>query len=626
MPNLEKFWSFSRTAAQRRSGQPPEVRMNMNNRSRSHAGFIYLFAAVVLMGNFVSAEDWKPAPSAFGMTRWAAEVSPQNVLPEYPRPQMVRDDWLNLNGVWDYRLDARDAMRATTYDGKILVPFPIEAPLSGVGQMINALPDRTYDNTRIWYRRYFDVPADWRERRVLLHFGAVDWEATVYLNGKALGVHRGGYDEFSYDVTSALISGAPNELVVAVWDPTVQGGYPRGKQIDNPHAIYYTPCSGIWQTVWLEPVVPSYISALHIHPDVDAASVYVTPQIVGPVKTVRVKVLQNGKTIARAKGKPGETLALKIKKPALWWPHSPHLYDLVVSAGKDEVKSYFGMRKVSVGPDKDGITRILLNNTFILHHGVLDQGYWPDGNYTAPTDAALRYDIEAIKQLGFNMSRKHLKVEPQRWYYWADKLGLLVWQDMPCTGDGIHAKPPTFTTPEAERQQQYGVELKAMINTRFNHPCIVSWVVFNEGMGLHNSKGYDLDDGIRDFMRRMTMIAEQDTTRAINAESGAPFGAYQGWNVLDIGLGQVMDAHCYGTTNCITPTAKRASVIGEYGYSKFLDAADKYRPLVKDPGVSGLVWTQVSDVENEKNGLMTYDRSAFTEDAAAIRAKNALFE
>ncbi|MCE9547747.1 MAG: glycoside hydrolase family 2 [Planctomycetia bacterium] len=587
------------------------------------------FCAVLVLAGTAIAAEWKPVPSQFPSTRWAKDVSPDNVLPEYPRPQLVRQDWLNLNGLWSYCVVAKEAGPPRTYPENILVPFPIEAPLSGVGKLINAAAARTYANSRLWYRREFTVPARWQGRRTLLHFGAVDWEATVYLNGKALGVHRGGYDGFSFDVTDALQHDRTNELVVAVWDPTFEGGYPRGKQIDKPSGIFYTPCTGIWQTVWLEPVAESHIESLRIAADVDASTVSVTCQAAAsaarPAGNVRILVLDGGKPVATAVGTIGERTEIKIPDPKLWSTKTPHLYDLKITWADDEVASYFGMRKVSLGQDKNGITRILLNNQFVLHNGVLDQGYWPDGIYTAPTDAALRSDIEAIKQLGFNMSRKHLKVEPDRWYYWADKLGLLVWQDMPACGDGIHAKSPRYATSNAERRDQFAAELRAMIAGRFNHPSIVSWIVFNEGMGLGNPAGYKLDDETRAFMRRMAAIAGEDKTRAINAESGAPLGQYQGWNVLDIGLGQIMDAHCYGTTQCLAPTRERASVIGEYGYAKFVEAADRYRPLVNKPGVSGLVWTQITDVENERNGLLSYDRGKFNEDPKQVAAKNALY-
>ena len=570
------------------------------------------------------------------LRRCKGEKEPK-VLPEYPRPQLVRKDWLNLNGLWSYSVVAREDQQPQTWQGNILVPFPIEAPLSGVGRMINSLPGRTYTNSRVWYRRTFETPEAWKDRRTLLHFGAVDWEARVSVNGKDLGVHRGGYDGFSFDVTDALKPTGANELIVAVWDPTFEGGYPRGKQVDKPASIWYTPCTGIWQTVWLEPVAATHVESLKIVPDCDQSEVRIKLTAVAGQDDgnllAEADVYDGPIKIGSAMGWAGEDLVVKIPAAKLRSPKSPFLYDLRVTCSgqranlhPDAVSSYFGMRKVSLGPDKEGITRILLNNEFVLHNGVLDQGYWPDGIYTAPTDEALRFDIETIKRLGFNMSRKHVKVEPERWYYWADKLGLLVWQDMPCTGDGIHAKAPPYAASNADRQKQFGIELQAMIDGRYNHPSIVSWIVFNEGMGLQNSAGYKLDGDIRAFMRRAVEIASQDKSRLVNAESGAPMGQYQGWNVLDIGLGQIMDAHCYGTTKCIAPTRERASVIGEYGYAKYLDSLQKYRPLVKTPGISGLVWTQITDVENERNGLLTYEREKFAEDPAKIAAANAQAE
>ena len=523
---------------------------------------------------------------------------------------MVRRDWMNLNGVW--KIDLGDGA-----EQEILVPYPIESALSGVMKHVD----------RMTYRRRFVIPKEWRGRKVLLHFGAVDWEAKVSLNGREIGIHRGGFDAFSFDISPALTPSGEQELVVEVFDPTDTGSQPRGKQVLKPGGIMYTPASGIWQTVWLEPVSETHIESLLLVPDVDAGCLRLT--VIGS-GTVEAIATSRGKKIAKVTGATGEEIELVIPKPELWSPDSPHLYELRVTlkTGRkitDQVTSYFGMRKIALGKDDKGVTRLMLNGKFVFQVGPLDQGFWPDGIYTAPTDEALRYDIESIKQLGFNMSRKHLKVEPQRWYYWADKLGLLVWQDMPCSGDGIHADPPAYEEPTDELQYQFGVELRAMMNALFNHPAIVSWVVFNEGMGLQNSKGYDLDENIRSFMGRMSAIASEDKTRAINSESGAPMGGYQGWNVLDIGLGQVMDAHCYGTTKCLAPTAGRASVIGEYGYAKFLDSIADYIPLVKDPGISGLVWTQITDVENECNGLLTYDRVTFNENPEAIAAINASY-
>ena len=584
------------------------------------------------ISNTVTTRDgWKPVEGKYGMTRWAKEVSPDDALPEYPRPQLVRSRWMNLNGLWNYAITEKEAQKPEYYQGNLLVPFPIEAPLSGVGKMINSIPGFSYSNSRLWYRRNFSVPKNWKGDRILLHFGAVDWEAKVYLNGKDLGIHRGGYDSFSFDITDALRQGKENELVVAVWDPTVSGGYPRGKQVDQPGSIWYTPSTGIWQTVWLEPVPKVSLSQLKMTTDIDSGTVQISCSIQGEGGNFRFKatVMDGPNNVAEISGVSNHPLTVKIPFPKLWTPDNPFLYNLNIrilsSKGKviDTAGSYFGMRKIALGKDKDGILRILLNDQFVFQNGVLDQGFWPDGLYTAPTDDALRYDIESIKKLGFNLSRKHLKVEPERWYYWADKLGLLVWQDMPCTGDGIHCQAPDYPTSNAHRYEQFGKELQAMIDGRYNHPSIVSWVVFNEGMGLKNPAGYKLDEETRTFMRKMVNIAALDTTRMINAESGAPMGEYQGWNILDIGVGQIMDAHCYGTTKCITPTETRASVIGEYGYEKYLKTGNKYLLLIKNPGISGLIWTQITDVENERNGLMTYDRSKFTEDQLQVAAKNA---
>ena len=542
---------------------------------------------------------------------------------------------MNLNGLWEYGMVSGGDTQPESYSGKILVPYPLEAPLSGVGQMIDAVKGQSYATTRLWYRRSFLIPEAWAGNRILLHFGAVNWESKIALNGKFIGQHRGGYDGFSMDITDALKADHENVLEVSVWNPLDEGGFPRGKQTRQPSGIYYTPSTGIWQTVWLEPVPRVSIESLKIVPDVDHQRVQITCSIQGESTGMKIQsTAWDGQTqVAETTSPAGQTQILSIPKPKLWSPDSPFLYRLkveIVSATNpsgDSVESYFGMRKVSLGKDKDGIVRILLNNQFVMGNGVLDQGFWPDGNYTAPTDEALQYDIESIKKLGFNLSRKHVKVEPDRWYYWADKLGLMVWQDMPCTGDGIHAKPPVYLDPSSIRQKQFGVELKSIISDRFNHPSIVMWIVFNEGMGLWNPKGYELDDDIRAFMRRMVDLASaSDQTRVINGESGSPMGYYQGWNVLDIGTGQIMDAHCYGTTKCITPTEERASVIGEYGYAHYLDAGWKYQSLIHNPGISGLIWTQITDVENEKNGLMTYDRSQFTEDPEKVARKNAEFK
>jgi hypothetical protein len=353
-------------------------------------------------------DEWKPASGPM-KTRWTKDVSPANAMPEYPRPQMVRKEWLSLNGLWKIKL-------GDSTETRILVPYPVESALSGVMKHFD----------RLTYRRSFEIPGSWRGKNVLLHFGAVDWETKVSLNGKELGIHRGGYDAFSFDVTAALKTEGPQEITVEVFDPTDQGGQPRGKQKLKPGGIMYTPTTGIWQTVWLEPVSVSHIKSLKIVPDIDGGCLRLTVEGSGKVD---VLVSDGGKKIIRESGDAGTELKLAVPNPKLWSPDSPYLYDLQVSLkdkGKvvDEVTSYFGMRKIAIGKDEKGVTRIMLNGKYVFQVGPLDQGFWPDGLYTAPTDEAMRWDVAKTKRLGFNTIRKHVKIEPDRWYYWCDKLGL----------------------------------------------------------------------------------------------------------------------------------------------------------------------------------------------------------
>jgi beta-galactosidase/beta-glucuronidase len=570
--------------------------------------------------------DWKPARGPLP-TRWTGEVSPEKVLPEYPRPQMVREQWLNLNGLWQMAERSKDEPPpfGKELGEQILVPFPIESALSGVMKRAE----------RLWYRRTFEVPARWSGKKALLHFGAVDWETIVWVNGKEMGRHEGGYDSFTFDVTPGLKPSGSQEIIVGVWDPTDAGTQPRGKQVRRPEGIYYTPTTGIWQTVWLEPVPELHIERVQILPDFDNSKVHIGAVVAGakPTDHLAITVLDGAQSIAAEKASlesKGDA-EITIPNPKSWSPQSPFLYGLRVELqrqGKkvDTVQSYFGLRKISIGKDEKGTTRILLNNQFVFQIGLLDQGFWPDGLYTAPTDAALKYDIETTLKLGFNLARKHVKVEPERWYYWCDKLGLLVWQDMPSGDRGVGpGKGEIQRTPESARQ--YERELQSMIEGRRNHPCIIMWVVFNEGWGQFDTP-------------RITRLAEKlDASRLVDCASG--------WN--DFRVGDVHDFHLYPGPGGPPPEVNRAAVLGEFGglglavdghtwtkktwgyrgtkdredltrkYEKLLEAVWK---LKKEKGLSAAVYTQTTDVETEANGLMTYDREVIKMDADRVRAAN----
>jgi len=602
-----------------------------------------------ILGSASSAAsgDWQPAQGPL-MTRWAKKVSPGNTHPEYPRPQMVRKEWRNLNGLWDYAITDKDAPAPNQWRGKILVPFPIQSALSGV--MTNVT-----ENQRLWYMRRFDIPRGWKEKRVLLHFGAVDWETTVSVNGKEVGKHSGGYDGFSCDITEAMHAKGENEIVVSVWDPTDAGPQPRGKQVRKPGGIWYTPTSGIWQTVWLEPLSSTAIDALKIIPDVDQrrvkieASVFAAPFSRTPEGTVRlqVEVLDGDKRVgaleepASLVGKQ-QSARVRVQVPLpnikLWSPNSPFLYGLRLTLldGRkrvDEVESYFGMRKITMARDDKGRFRIQLNNKPGFMLGPLDQGFWPDGLYTAPTDEALRSDIEVLKKLGFNMARKHVKVEPDRWYYWCDKLGLLVWQDMPSGDKSAEWRGPSGVdgkemarTPES--REVYERELRALIDGRFNHPSIVVWVPFNEGWGQF------------DTVRILNFTKQLDPTRLVDGASGGNH----------FPAGEILDHHQYPGPGAPSAVTDRAVVLGEFGglglplkghtwqeeknwgYRSFKTSEEltdnyvallkKLRPMIEDAGLSAAIYTQTTDVEVEVNGLMTYDRGLVKMDANAVAAAN----
>lgn len=570
---------------------------------------VLLIVTGTLLTGWVTA--WQPKESPL-MTRWAAEVTPENVHREYPRPQLVREAWLNLNGLWDFAITPI-SQRPSAFNKKILVPFPVESALSGVMERV--------DGKRIWYHRMFSVPPNWEGQRVLLHFGAVDWEAIVWVNGVQVGRHRGGYDSFSFDVTDALTGKSEQELVVSVWDPSDSGTQPRGKQVRQPEGIWYTPSSGIWQTVWLEPVPRTYISELKLEPDIDTGTLSVTPDVVGVggEYTAEISLYDGKKRVAKLTGNVAEALRLPIPDAKLWSPDDPFLYDLEVRLLKsgevlDRVTSYAGMRKFSLGKDAGGVTRLFLNNAPVFAFGLLDQGFWPDGLYTAPTDAALRYDLEIAKKTGFNTVRKHVKVESARWYYYADTLGLMVWQDMP-SGDALVAEDEGELTRSPASALQFERELKRMIDSHANHPSIVMWVLFNEGWGQY------------DTVRLTKWLEAYDPTRLVDSVSG--------WN--DQGVGDVQDVHNYPEPIAPPLDPERAAVLGEFGglglplpgltwqdeanwgYQEYEDpvalgaaysaALERVRDLSVSQGLAAAIYTQITDVETEVNGLMTYDRA-----------------
>ena len=570
--------------------------------------------------------EWRPVEGRI-MTRWAKDVSPSNAHPDYPRPQMMRKEWMSLNGLWEYAVRPEDEGTPEQYDGLILVPFPVESALSGVQKPVGK-------ENRLWYRRTFDTPKEWTKKRVQLHFEAVDWETTVWINGHELGTHLGGYDPFTFDITDFIKKRGSHEIVLSVWDPVNEGFQPRGKQVKEPGGIWYTSVTGIWRTVWLEPVNQKYIQSFKVFPDIETQEVHIS--VFCADKTlgyqIEIEVREKGARKGVAKGITGEEISISIENPRMWSPDSPFLYDLTIvlrdSQEKeiDRIDSYFGMRKISLGKDVEGVTRLFLNNKPLFMIGPLDQGWWPDGLYAAPTDEALRYDLEMTKRLGMNMLRKHVKIEPRRFYYWCDKLGVLVWQDMP-NGDAHIGRQAEDILRSPESARQFELELEGMIQTLFNHPCIVMWVPFNEGWGQY------------DTARIVERIRELDPTRLVDNASG--------W--ADRGAGDVHDIHSYPGPDAPPNEPHRAAVLGEFGglglpikghtwqeeknwgYRSFenpeeltdayAELIDKLKELIKG-GLSAAVYTQTTDVEIEVNGLMTYDRAIIKMDPEQLAEIN----
>ena len=589
---------------------------------------------------FGASPRWQPAGDHI-RTSWADEVSPSNAHPEYPRPQMIRKDWQCLNGLWDYAITPADAPQPAFMDGDILVPFCAESSLSGVGLRVGA-------DKALWYRRSFKVPSAWKNR-VLLHFDAVDWKCEVWLNGEFIGTHTGGYTAFTFDITDHLKKGS-QELVVKVWDGTDNDRQPRGKQVSNPGGIWYTPVTGIWQSVWLEPVADVHVQDYNcvwkdgaLEVTVDAFAPEVSVRLLEGGEGWDAENSEPGGEVASANGAPGKAIRLEIPQPRLWSPEHPYLYALDIKAldggkVKDCVKGYTALRTCAEVRDAKGFRRLGLNGEPYFQFGPLDQGWWPDGLYTAPTDEALAYDIQMTKEWGFNFIRKHIKVEPARWYYHCDRLGMMVWQDMPSVADNtlghweqwkyddIGGNYPLTEEAKATYYKEWG-EIIAQLK---KYPCIVVWVPFNEAWGQFDTPA------VVDFTR------EQDPTRLINSASGG--NSYM--------CGDILDSHNYpNPTMKFRSGGAQIDVLGEYGgiglaieghlwkpenswgYNGLrkdgADALERYRQFAIDEflpqvvnGVAAGVYTQTTDVEVETNGLMTYDRKVIKMNSDELRSIN----
>lgn len=590
-----------------------------------------LFFAIAAI-NVASGMAWTPVGDKI-MTSWGEVLEPTAVWQEYPRPIMERQQWENLNGLWNYAILPSNSSKPKNYDGEILVPFAVESSLSGVGKTVGS-------DSVLWYNRSFIIPASWKGKEVILNFGAVDWKADVWVNDVKVGSHTGGYTPFSFNVTNALKKG-DNTLTVKVWDPTDKGTQPRGKQVTNPEGIWYTPVTGIWQTVWLEPVSKTHISSLKILPDIDentlSVNVISSPNAEGAI--AEVKVLDGNRIVAGGKSMNGENVLIDMPENVeLWSPSNPKIYDLDITlfdeAGNavDNVKSYAAMRKISTSRDAKGIVRMQLNNEDLFQFGPLDQGWWPDGLYTAPSYQAMVYDLEKTKDWGFNMIRKHIKVEPATWYTYCDRNGILVWQDMPSGDtnpewqnhqyfDGIEKQ----RSPQSE--SQYRKEWKEIIDVLYNYPSIVVWVPFNEAWGQFKTPE------IAEWTK------EYDPSRLVNPASGGNFYT----------VGDILDLHNYPGPAMYLYDAQRANVLGEYGgigmvvdghiwmpdhnwgyiqfktpeevTDQYVDYANQLRQMA-DNGFSAGVYTQTTDVEMEVNGLMTYDRKVIKIDEDRIRKAN----
>ena len=572
------------------------------------------------------------------VTPWAEKVNPKAPLPEYPRPQLVRNNnWKNLNGLWQYAIVPKTVAAPTKYDGQILVPFAVESALSGVGKTVGK------DST-LWYSNTITVPSSMKNKAVLLHFGAVDWQTEVFVNGKSAGKHEGGFDPFTFDITALLNNGAKQEIKIRVWDPTDEGPQPRGKQVRKPEGIWYTPVTGIWQTVWLEAVPESYIMSTKHTPDIDAHTITISAEVAN-IQTgdqLKIEVLDGKSVVTTKQVDAAGTAVISMENEKLWSTTNPFLYDLHITLLRknkvvDDIKSYFAMRKISMGKDAKGIQRMLLNNQFVFQYGPLDQGWYPDGLYTAATEEAMVYDIDKLKAMGFNMIRKHIKVEPARYYNYCDKNGMLLWQDMPSgdLGNGWENRPGVLDhgsdkNRTATSEGYYRKEWDIIINSLYNFPSIVVWVPFNEAWGQFKTVE----------ITEWTM--KKDPSRLVNSASGGNFYV----------TGHIIDLHNYPHPAMPSPDLfgeKQVLVLGEFGglglpvdghtwqqknnwgyqsfknsndlfvkYSSFTDRLAELIPL----GLSAAVYTQTTDVEGEINGFMTYDRKVMKVPVEQLKSVN----
>ena len=603
---------------------------------------IITLAAALVAVTGASAQTWAPAGDRI-KTKWAEDVSPANAHPEYPRPQMVRADWKSLNGLWDYAITPKTAVRPEVFDGKILVPFAVESSLSGVGKSFT--PDDA-----LWYKTVFTVPSAWKDKRLKLNFEAVDWKADVYLNDILIGTHTGGYTHFSFDVTPYLKKGT-NTLVLRVTDATDDDFQPRGKQVKKPSGIWYTAVSGIWQSVWLEPVAPTHVTDFNVVSNIKENSIDVMVDAAGTREGDIIQVTlreggvgystetgQAGKVVAKGMVVPGGKATLTVADPQLWSPDHPYLYGMdieVVRAGKtvDKVKAYTAMREIAVYRKNSNTKLMGINGEAIFQLGPLDQGWWPDGLYTAPTDEALKYDVQKTKDFGFNMIRKHIKVEPDRWFYYCDQIGIVVWQDMPSFGGSkkwgmyYYGEGEDFpATPEAKAN--YYKEWGEIMNQVKKFQCVVVWVPFNEAWSQFDTKE------VVAFTKRL------DPTRLVNQSSGG------NW---EEGVGDILDNHHYPYPAFRMWDKNMINVLGEYGgiglplqghlwqedrnwgyvqykngdevLAEYTDFAEQLKQLIKQ-GCCAAVYTQTTDVEGEVNGLMTYDRKVIKMDEKKLREVN----